>query len=168
MLFNSIQFAIFFPVVVGIYFLIPKRFRWLFLLVASYFFYINLKAKYALILAFITLINYASGILIEKANKLSIKKVYLITGFILSLSPLFFFKYLNFFNSNIWTLFQSGNLNYSTFNFIIPVGISFYTFIAIGYSIDVYRGSRKAEKKLGYFALYVSFFPQLLAGPIAK
>ncbi|MFA6923526.1 MAG: MBOAT family O-acyltransferase [Bacteroidales bacterium] len=168
MLFNSIQFAIFFPVVVGIYFLIPKRFRWLFLLVASYFFYINLKAKYALILAFITLINYSSGLLIEKNNKLYIRKIYLVISLALSLAPLFFFKYLNFFNYNIWTLFQSGNLNYSTFNFIIPVGISFYTFIAIGYSIDVYRGSRNAEKNLGYFALYVSFFPQLLAGPIAK
>lgn len=170
MLFNSIEFVIFFPIVVGLYFAIPYRYRWFFLLIASYYFYMCWKAEYIVLIAFSTASAYCAAILIEKNNNQSRKKAYLIASVSINLGMLFLFKYFNFFNDSLRALFNRFNLFYDVpaFNLLLPVGISFYTFQVIGYLVDVYREENKAEKHLGIFALYVAFFPQLVAGPIER
>lgn len=170
MLFNSIEFLFFFPTVVIIYFIIPERYRWVFLTVSSYYFYMCWKAEYILLIIGSTLINFYSGILIEKSVSQTSKRNVFLVNIIFNLGTLFAFKYLNLFSSSVQELLRLFNIFYEVplINLLLPVGISFYTFIALSYSIDVYRGTRKAEHHLGYFAAYLSFFPQLLAGPIAR
>lgn len=170
MLFNSYEFLIFFPVVVILYFLIPHRYRWIFLTAASYYFYMSWKAEYVILIIASTLVNFFSGLYIEKLANFKAKKNILLLNLLFNLGMLFAFKYLNFFSSSIQDLLSSINIFYEIPNIqlLLPVGISFYTFIALGYTIDVYKGIRKAENHLGYFAAYLSFFPQLLAGPIAR
>ena len=169
MLFNSYEFLIFFPVVI-LYFLIPHRYRWIFLTAASYYFYMCWKAEYIILIISSTLVNYFSGLYIEKFANSKAKKNILLLNLLFNLGILFAFKYLNFFSSSIQDLLSSINIFYEipSIQLLLPVGISFYTFIALGYTIDVYKGVRKAEYHLGYFAAYLSFFPQLLAGPIAR
>jgi len=170
MLFNSIEFVIFFPIVVGLYFAIPYRYRWGLLLIASYYFYMCWKAEYIILIVVSTVSAYCAAILIEKQKEPSKKKIYLIFSVSINLGLLFLFKYFNFFNDSLSALFNRFNLLYDVpaFKVLLPVGISFYTFQIIGYSIDVYRGENKPEKHLGIFALYVAFFPQLVAGPIER
>ena len=170
MLFNSVQFIVFFPLVVFLYFLLPHRFRWMLLLVASYYFYMCWKAEYLLLILVSTVIDYFVAIQMSKQTVLSKRKIYLILSLFVNLGLLFGFKYFNFFNDSIRTVFDHFNIFYNvpTFKVLLPVGISFYTFQTLSYTIDVYRGKRKPEKHLGIFALYVAFFPQLVAGPIER
>ncbi len=171
MLFNSLDFLIFFPIVCVIYFVIPHKFRYIWLLVASYYFYMCWNAKYALLIAASTVITYLSGIAIQRFSNNEFKKrtVVFLSVFI-NLAILFFFKYYNFAIDSLQGLFSVFNvqLNMPLFDVMLPVGISFYTFQALSYTIDVYRGDLKPEKNLLKYALFVSFFPQLVAGPIER
>lgn len=177
MLFNSMHFLLFFPIVTFIYFFIPHKFRYIWLLITSYYFYMSWNPKYALLIGISTIITYLSGILIEKSNKITdkqkskfFKKLWVFLSLFINLSILFLFKYCNFFTYTLTKIFSLINITIKvpSFDFILPVGISFYTFQALSYTIDVYRGNIKFEKNLGKYALFVSFFPQLVAGPIEK
>ncbi|MCC9136457.1 MBOAT family O-acyltransferase [Pontibacter silvestris] len=170
MLFNSIDFLLFFPIFVILYFLTPYRFRWVVLLVASYFFYMYWKAVYALLLIASTAIDYFCGRMMGSYEEPRRRKPYLYLSLLSNLSILFFFKYFNFFTESVHTLLNSLNIHYSPalVDVLLPMGISFYTFQTMGYSIDVYYGRIKPEKHLGIFALFVTFFPQLVAGPIER
>lgn len=176
MLFNSIDFLVFFPLVVLVYFVIPRKARYLWLLVASYYFYMCWNPQYALLMATSTVITYASGYLIDRINhsdstkKEKYRKLCVAGSLISNLSILAIFKYANFAIENISNAL--GVLGFSTIEYrldlLLPVGISFYTFQALSYTLDVYYGNIKAEKNLLRYALYVSFFPQLVAGPIER
>jgi len=169
MLFNSLQFLIFFPVVTGIYFLLPHRFRWIHLLLASCIFYCAFIPVYILILIFTIVIDYFAGILIEGGTGKN-KKAFLTASIIANVGVLAFFKYYNFFIENVDALFQSFNmpLDIPLLSIILPVGLSFHTFQAMSYTIEIYRGNQKAERHFGIYALYVMFYPQLVAGPIER
>ena len=170
MLFNSIEYVIFLPLVVVLYYLIPSRWRWVLLLAASYYFYMCWKAEYLILIIVSTGIDYFAGLQMGKIKERKKRKKYLILSLISNLGILFAFKYFNFFNDTVRTVFDQFNLFYNIpeFNILLPVGISFYTFQTLSYSIEVYWGKQKPEKHLGFFALYVSFFPQLVAGPIER
>ena len=173
MLFNSIAFLLFFPVVCLVFFLIPAsriRIKNLFLLIASYYFYMNWEPAYALLLLTSTIVTWTAAIGISHFPDKRRKKICLVSSLVLNLSILFLFKYFNFLSSNIETALQACGLGIDIpeFNLLLPVGISFYTFQALGYSIDVYRGTTKAEHDFATYALFVSFFPQLVAGPIER
>lgn len=169
--FNSIDFMLFFPIVVALYFVMPRKLRQFWLLAASYFFYMSWNAGYAVLIAFSTLVTFFGGIVIEKfQNGVKQKKMILILCLSINLGILFLFKYGNFIISSIsrmLELLKLGTID-GRFNFLLPVGISFYTFQALGYLIDVYRGEIQAEKSIVRYALFVSFFPQLVAGPIER
>ena len=166
MLFNSFSFLIFFPIVVFLYFVIPVRFRNVWLVVASYFFYMSWNAKYGLLIAFSTVVTYVCARLIEAASGMGVKKLVLALCIFINVGILFFFKYLTWLISEWNTLL--GTEYALPIDIILPVGISFYTFQALGYTIDVYRGNIAAERNFITYALYVSFFPQLVAGPIER
>lgn len=170
MVFNSFSFLLFFPVVLILYRLLPHKTRWAMLLIASYYFYVSWQPDLIYLILFTTLVSYLSAIGIEKAKKNGVKKLCLIAALTASLSVLFFFKYFNFLSQNVTALLRAISIPVSdlTLNLILPVGISFYTFQTLSYVIDVYRGTMKAEKHFGYYALYVSYFPQLVAGPIER
>lgn len=171
MLFNSIDFIIFFPIVVLVYFLIPKRFQRIWLLVASYYFYMSWNPKYIILILFATVVTFIGGIGIAILDKNSIgRRVCLICSILANLLMLFFFKYIDMmigYLNKILGLFHIGIVE-KNFSYALPVGISFFTFQAIGYVIDVYRGETKAEKNFLSYALFISFFPQLVAGPIER
>jgi len=170
MLFNSIHFLFFFPIVVFLFFCTPHRFRWILLLVSSYYFYMSWKVEYLVLILFSTFVSYCAAIIMEKQESLGERRKYLLLSIFVNLGVLFVFKYFNFFNETFQTIFSEFQLPYSISNLelLLPVGISFYTFQTLSYTIDVYRGQQKAERHLGIFALYVSFFPQLVAGPIER
>lgn len=170
MLFNSLQYLIFFPIVIGLFFSLPHRFRWTILLSASYYFYMCWKPEYVLLIIVSTLIDYYAGIRMGKIAQKKKRKKYLILSLVSNIGLLFSFKYFNFFNDSARAFFDSLNMFYGilALDILLPIGISFYTFQTLSYSIDVYRGTREPEKHLGIFAVYVSFFPQLVAGPIER
>lgn len=170
MLFNSIAFLIFFPVVTIVFFLLRHKYRWLWLLAASCFFYMFFKPEYILILAFTIIIDYYAGILLEKTTTAAKRKTYLILSLIANIGVLAIFKYFNFINSNITGLATLLDLKNPIpyLNILLPIGLSFHTFQAMSYTIEVYRGNQKAEKHFGIYALYVMFYPQLVAGPIER
>ncbi|MFH2036260.1 MAG: MBOAT family O-acyltransferase [Candidatus Zixiibacteriota bacterium] len=170
MLFNSLQYLIFFPLVVAIYFSIPHKYRWAMLLAASYYFYMCWKAEYIILIIVSTLIDYFAGIQMGKKSNKKSRKLYLLLSLFSNLGLLFAFKYFNFFSDSMREIFHTFNLFYNMplFNVLLPVGISFYTFQTLSYTIDIYMGKREPERNLGIFALYVSFFPQLVAGPIER
>ena len=170
MLFNSLEFLFFFPMVVAIYFALPYRFRWVLLLIASYYFYMSWNPSYIVLIMGSTLVDYFCGIEMEKRTEKKDRKKFLYLSLVMNLGLLFFFKYFNFFSDSVNAFFAQFNIfsEIPAFNYLLPVGISFYTFQTLSYSIDVYNGETKAEKHLGIFALYVSFFPQLVAGPIER
>ena len=170
MLFNSFEFIIFFPIVVLIYLIIPKRIKPVWLLAASYYFYMCWNAKYIFLIIFTTLITYIAALLIDKSEKKPLRKFCLTFGITVNLLVLFLFKYFDFFLGNLNNVLSlAGKSQVSNpFDLLLPVGISFYTFQAIGYVIDVYRGDVAAEKNIINYALFVSFFPQLVAGPIER
>ena len=162
MLFNSIEFLIFFPAVTVLYFLFPHRFSWLHLLIASCIFYIAYLPAYILILFLLIIIDYSAGLWIEKTRH---KKLWLILSIAANIGLLGFFKYYNFFAANINDLSGSALLLH---RWVLPIGLSFHTFQSLSYTIEVYRGNQRAERHLGYYALYVMFYPQLVAGPIER
>jgi len=170
MTFTSFGFLIFFPTVILIYYLLPEKYRRWFLLLASYYFYINLKPVYAVLLAGITLVTYAFTISIARAKTARNKKLLLILDIVMTLLPLFFFKYYNFVNTAIYGLLNTAGIRWPLpeISFILPVGISFYTFMALGYAIDVYHEEIEPEKNLSIVALFLSFFPTVLSGPIER
>jgi alginate O-acetyltransferase complex protein AlgI len=170
MLFNSLEFLIFFPIVIMLYYAMPFRFRWAMLLVASYIFYMWWKAEYALLILASTLIDYFASIAIEKTSNKLKRKLLLALSLTSNLGILFFFKYFNFVNTNLGSLSEVFGVAYqpSPLDILLPVGISFYTFQTMSYTIDVFKGNKKAETHFGYFALFVTYFPQLVAGPIER
>lgn len=170
MVFNSIDFLVFFPIVVLIYAIIPRKIKYLWLLFASYYFYMCWNAKYAVLIATSTLVTYFCALIIEKAGSKTTAKWIMAGGFVSNLGILFFFKYFDFALENVNRVLNVWHINAvsSPFDFLLPVGISFYTFQALGYMVDVYRGNIKAEKNPLKYALFVSFFPQLVAGPIER
>jgi len=169
MLFTSTQFFIFFPVVTVIYFLLPHRYRWLHLLLASCFFYMVFIPKYILILFFTIIVDYIAGIKIEAATGRK-RKLYLVVSLVANIGVLAIFKYYNFFLGNLNDLAELIRWNYSLplLDIILPLGLSFHTFQAMSYTIEVYRGNYPAERHFGIYALYVMFYPQLVAGPIER
>ena len=170
MLFNSIPFLIFFVSVVTAYYLLPHRWRWPLLLVASSYFYMAFVPVYILILAFTILVDYFGGILIER-NEGAARKRWLTLSVIANLGVLSFFKYYGFLSENIEVLIRGlGWTNYAIpeLGIILPIGLSFHTFQSLSYTIEVYYGRQKAERHIGIFSLYVMFFPQLVAGPIER
>ena len=178
MVFNSIEFLIFFPIVLLLYFILPQKLRWIMLLLASYYFYISWNVSLIWLILFTTAVSYVSSILIGRlkkkypnGEKRGWERFWLVLTLVVSLGVLFFFKYFNFLSDSvngIANLFRSEAQDPLILNLILPVGISFYTFQTLSYVIDVYRGSVEVEKHFGYYALYVSFFPQLVAGPIER
>lgn len=171
MLFNSLHFLVFFPIVCIVYFLLPSlRWRNLFLLGASYYFYMNWEPVYALLLFSSTLITYLAALGIAKYPKQKDKRICLVGSLVLNLGVLFLFKYYNFAAENLTLLLTQIGISIPMPNFglLLPVGISFYIFQALGYSIDVYRGKTNVEKNFFTYALFISFFPQLVAGPIER
>ncbi|MCQ2523340.1 MAG: MBOAT family protein [Lachnospiraceae bacterium] len=170
MLFNSLAYAIFLPIVFFVYWLIPNRFRWCLLLVASYYFYMSWNPKYILLIMATTVVSYLCALAIERTDSVKIKKMCIAAAVVLSGGILFTFKYLGFVIENLAILFSNVAIPLGDFTkkLVLPVGISFYTFQTMSYVIDVYRGKVKAEKNLGIYATFVSFFPQLVAGPIER
>jgi alginate O-acetyltransferase complex protein AlgI len=168
--FTSFNFLIFFPLVALLYWLTPARLQWLILLLANYFFYINIKPVFALLLAAITLSTYLFTRLIDEADDESRKRNLMVINIILILLPLFFFKYFTSINNTIISLLVSAHIRWPLpeIKLLLPVGISFYTFVAIGYTVDVYNEKINAEKHLGLVALFLSFFPLILSGPIER
>ncbi len=170
MLFNSLSFAVFFPIVFLLYWFLPHKYRWLFLLAASYYFYMSWSPKYMLLILFTTFVSYFSSIALERADNPAVKKGILGIGIAACLLVLFYFKYFGFFLQSIESVMKlfSMSLHPVTLHIMLPVGISFYTFQTLGYMIDVYRGALPAERHFGKYALFVSYFPQLVAGPIER
>ena len=173
MLFNSIEFLLFFPIVCVLYHAIPAsrvKVRNLLLLMASYYFYMNWEPVYAVLLLMSTVITYFAALSIGHFKEKRKKKLCLVSGLVLNIVILFLFKYYNFLASNIEEALQICGLGIHIpgFHMLLPVGISFYIFQALGYSIDVYRQTTKAEHDFMTYALFVSFFPQLVAGPIER
>ena len=171
MLFNSLQFVVFFPIVVLIYFFIPKKMRYIWLLAASYFFYMCWNPKYVLLLLFSTGISYAAGLLLERwRDRPKRKKTVVAVGAVLNFGILFLFKYLDFVWQSVGAVLEKlhFSLPENTLALLLPVGISFYIFQVVGYIVDVYRGTIGAEKNFARYALFISFFPQLVAGPIER
>ena len=170
MVFNSIEFVIFLPIVVLLFYLLPQKARWLMLLAASCVFYMWFVPKYIFILLVTIIIDYSAGILMEKhADEPKKKKTFLVISVVSTLLVLFIFKYLGFINDNFVWLCQKLGLDVRTsVNIILPIGLSFHTFQSMSYVIEVYRGHQKAERHFGYYSLYVMFFPQLVTGPIER
>lgn len=181
MFFNSVEYAIFFTLVFFVFHLLPAKIRPIWLLVASYFFYANWNIKYTLLIFFVTVVTFVSAILISKLKcklrlkqnltkrNLRLSKTVLIITMVLCFGLLIYYKYANFLLRNI--NFIIGKINsktFSTLDIILPVGISFYIFQAVGYVIDVYNGKTKVEKNILIYSLFVSYFPQLVAGPIER
>ncbi|MBD5531548.1 MAG: MBOAT family protein [Lachnospiraceae bacterium] len=174
MIFNSIEFLLFFPIAVLGYYLIPHRVRYLWLLVCSYYFYMCWNPAYALLIFFSTAVTYIAALVMSalagKKNEKFWKRCCLAGGFVLNLGILVWFKYADFFLLNVGRIAQGIGIKWTPpqLDLLLPVGISFYTFQALGYIMDVYRGETAAEKNFFKYALFVSFFPQLVAGPIER
>ena len=170
MLFNSLHFLLFFPIVTTGYFLCPHRYRWLLLLLASCYFYLVFRPIYILILFFTILVDYFAGLLIEQSQGRR-RRLYLIASICANVGVLAIFKYYNFIAHSLESLTSALSLSLPTpplLNILLPIGLSFHTFQSLSYTIEVYRGRQRAERFIGIFALYVMFYPQLVAGPIER
>lgn len=171
MLFNSLEFLIFLSITFAVFWLCPNRWRWLPGLIASMYFYIYWNPKLVFLIIFTTVISFFCGILTEKyRDNRRIKRLTVAATMVACLGVLLFFKYFNFIWDTVFdvaSLFGAGKAP-GYFDIMLPVGISFYTFQTASYVIDVYKGDIKAERHFGYYALFVSFFPQLVAGPIER
>jgi alginate O-acetyltransferase complex protein AlgI len=169
MVFNSLTFIAFFIIVTTLFFVLPHRYRWLLLLLASCYFYMYFVPVYILILGFTIVVDYFAGIYIAKSEGKR-KKIFLVCSLVANIGVLAFFKYYNFLNNNISVLL--GSFGYKDpipfLHILLPIGLSFHTFQAMSYTIEVYRGHQKPERHFGIYALYVMFYPQLVAGPIER
>lgn len=170
MIFDSLAFAVFLPIVFLLYWKLPQKYRWILLLLANYYFYMSFSPEYVILLLITTGVSYSCALLIKKSEKIRNKKILLGVGIIISLSFLLFYKYASFFTDNIEKLLKSIALplNDVTLQLLLPIGISFYTFKTISYMVDSYRGKIEPEKHFGYYASYLSFFPTLVSGPIDR
>lgn len=170
MLFNSLNFLLFFVIVTAAFFALPHRFRWFLLLTASCVFYMCFVPVYILILFTTIVIDYFAGIWIEDTQDAAKKKWYLLMSIVSVCGVLFFFKYFNFFNANAALLARVLHWNYPirALEIVLPIGLSFHTFQSLSYVIEVYRSRQRAERHFGRYALYVMYFPQLVAGPIER
>lgn len=173
MLFNSLDFALFLPVVFALYWLLNRfhvRYQNALIVAASYFFYGWWDWRFLSLILFSTLVDFTVGIKLENAKKPNLRKALLWTSIIVNLGFLGFFKYYNFFLDNFIQAFSffGGEFTAQSLNIILPVGISFYTFQTLSYTIDVYKGNLKPTRDFVSFAAFVSFFPQLVAGPIER
>lgn len=168
--FNSLEFLIFLPVVLIGFMLLPHKIRWAWLLISSYYFYMSWNAWLIFLILGTTVVSYASAIAIDRVKNKKIKTLFLVLTLIVCLGTLIFFKYFNFLIQSAIDFLNlfSMNINSVALDIILPVGISFYTFQTLSYVIDVYRGKFKPEYHFGYYALFVSYFPQLVAGPIER
>lgn len=168
MLFNSLQFLVFFPVVFLLYWALPHRGRKYFLLAVSYYFYMCWKPEFIVLILYSTAVDYFCALGMERRAEQ--KKLFLAVSLTMNLGLLFFFKYFNFFGATLTALCRAVSIPFSApvLDIILPVGISLYTFQTLSYTIDVYRGKMKPEHDFLYFALFVSYFPQLVAGPIER
>jgi len=167
MLFNSLAFFLFFPIVTIIYFILPHNFRWIHLQLSSCVFYMAFIPIYIFILFFTIIIDYIAGIVIENAEGKK-RKLFLIISLVSNIGLLAVFKYYNFFIGNLNGLFTGTDHSVPLLQIALPIGLSFHTFQAMSYTIEVYRGNHKAERHFGIYALYVMFYPQLVAGPIER
>jgi D-alanyl-lipoteichoic acid acyltransferase DltB (MBOAT superfamily) len=167
MLFNSPEFLIFFTVTTGFYFVVPHRFRWAVLLTASYVFYMSWQYRYVFVLLLSTVATYYAALRMQRAGENYQRRMFLWLSFTVNFGLLFFFKYFNFFNESFRSLFEWLHMAYMIphLDVLLPVGISFFTFQAVAYTLDVYHHKIEAESHLGHFSLYLAFFPKLLAGP---
>ena len=169
MLFSTAAFAVFMTTVFFAYWLMPHKYRWIVILAANAWFYISYDIKYLAVILVTMLASYWCAILIEKQdNEVKKKKTVMATGVVVTLSLLLVFKYLNFAlytAAKILSRF-SIPMQETTLKLIMPVGISFYTFMAVGYIVDVYKGKTKAVRHFGKYAIFVSFFPNISSGPI--
>ena len=178
MLFNSIRFLLFFPIVALLYYAIPVKLRWGWLLFASYFFYMAWNPRYGVLLAAVTLVTYLCALMLQKHRSNSEHnsrqplrcRVWLVAAVLFNSGVLTFYKYFYFITDAINSLLSFVRITplNPSIDIVLPVGISFYVFLSLGYVIDVYRGKTQAEKNLGKYALFVSFFPTLVAGPIER
>ena len=170
MVFTSFNFLLAFPLFVACFYFTPAKYRWLTLLVASFLFYINIKPVYALLTAGITASTYLLTIWMSKTKTDERKRVLMFVNIVLVLLPLFFFKYFGAVNQAVFVVLEKFNVRWPLpeIRFLLPIGISYYTFMAIGYTIDVYNEEVETEKNIGYLALFISFFPLVLSGPIER
>jgi alginate O-acetyltransferase complex protein AlgI len=170
MLFNSIGYLFFLPITVLLYYSLPYRWRWVLLLAASYFFYLLWRVEFVLVLMGATAASYFAAVQMSKHPKKKQRRKYLVFSIIINVGMLVCFKYLGFFTDVFNEIIGITGNKYIIpyYRILLPIGISFYTFQTIGYSIDVYRGVIKPEKNIGIYALFVSFFPLVLAGPIER
>lgn len=170
MLFNSLHFCLFFPLVTLGYYLVPFEYSWLILLSASCYFYMSWQPVYILLIGLATIVNYLIALAIENALSVRAKRGYVILSVIITFGLLFVFKYIDFFYHVLHKLLQLMSIQHSyvPFNITLPVGISFFTFQTMSYTLDVFYGKQKAEHHFGKFALFVTYFPQLVAGPIER
>ncbi len=169
LIFNSLPFLIFFALVLALYFVLPHRYRWILLLAASCYFYMSFVPIYILILGFTIVVDFIAAQLIERSSGRK-RKLFLVMSIISNLAVLAVFKYYNFFRENVAFLIEPLGIqtNLPFLAILLPIGLSFHTFQAMSYTIEVYRGHQKAERHFGIFSLYVLFFPQLVAGPIER
>ncbi len=168
--FNSLAFLVFLVVVLLLYWILPHKVRWILLLVASYYFYMSWNPWLVFLIAGTTLVSYGAALAIAKTEKKGWKKFWLVMTLVVCLGVLVVFKYLDFLIRSVVDVLNLFSLHLDGFalGLLLPVGISFYTFQTLSYVIDVYRGTISPERHLGYYALFVSFFPQLVAGPIER
>ncbi len=170
MRFNSLSYMAFLSIVVLLYYLVGSRYRWAVLLLASYYFYASWKPEYLLIIAGTTVINYLVAVVMARQGEKRKRRKFLLVSLASGLGLLFFFKYFNFFSASLHELLHGAGLLYKSplLNVVMPIGISFYTLQTIGYIMDVYHGKIEPDRHLGTFAVYVSFFPIVLSGPIER
>ena len=170
MTFNSWEFLIFYPIVALLYFVLPKKLKWPMLLIASYYFYAFYQAELLFLIVGTTFVSWISSIIIERTEKRGVKRLMLTLTLVVCLGVLFLYKYFNFLAGSVVSLVRlfGGQTPEIVLNLVLPVGISFYTFQTLSYVIDVYRGDIKTERNFFFYALFVSFFPQLVAGPIER
>jgi alginate O-acetyltransferase complex protein AlgI len=168
--FNSIAFLVFFPLVATAFFLIPHRWRWFLLLGASYLFYTSWNPKYLVVLLTMTTIGYLTGRLLERQASANARRLLLVLSLSASLGILFFFKYFELSSRVLQAAFDQFGMGdlLPGIQLLLPLGISYFTFQTMSYILDVYRGVTKAEHHAGIYALFISFFPHLTAGPIAR
>lgn len=170
MAFTSFHFLVFFPVVLALYFALPHRYRWLLLLSASCYFYMAWKAEFIVLLLGATGVSYVGALMIESEERPARRRAILAGCMLLLIGVLFVFKYFNFFNESARTLLDAMGISYGVpaVDLLLPLGISFFTFQKIAYLVDVYQRKFPAERHLGIFSVFTTFFPQLVAGPIER
>ena len=165
MSFDSLMYPVFLAITVCLHWLLPHRLRWAFLLLASYAFYASWHLSLSLLIFGVTAVSFLGGLLLDRTEKPLLRSLTLVLSLVLLLGTLGYFKYFNLLGR---TLASLTGQTFQPFDILLPVGISFYTFQAISYVADVYRKKLRAEKHFGYYALYIAFFPQLVAGPIER